>query len=292
MTFGGHLQLAARTDDRRSLRGHVGIVQAYLEQNVERGEHRLRFTEGAFFLATSRENVDALWENPYTITSSALNSWLGEEFRPIGIDAAYTFRRTWTAGATVYRGNDTFGALPAVRGWSLHDHWALLGEHLPVDEEYFTSVSAETDGNLGYAGRLRWNNDHALLQLTHIDNRSDALEYGHLFNWDTRFTLAAAEYTLDDWTFAAESGWGITDIIVDGVRYPTDIRASYLLVSRRFENFRATLRGDEYAGGPVEGHALTAAVLWSPRGRLRTGVEAVIAGDERRVLVDLRYSFH
>ena len=291
MLFGGHLQLAARTDDRGSKRGHAGIVQAYLEQNVVMGEHRLHFTEGAFFLATSRENVDALWENPYTITSSALNSWLGEELRPIGVDAAYTYRRAWTAGLTLFRGNDTFGALPAVRGWSLHDHWALLGEHLPVDDEYFTSVSAETDGRLGYAARGRWNNDHALVQLTHIDNRSDALEYGELFNWDTRFSIAAAEYNRNDWTIAAENGWGVTDIIVAGVRYSTDIRATYLLVSRRFESFRVSVRGDEYRGGPVEGHALTTAVLWSPRGRIRTGIEGTIAGDERRVLVDVRYSF-
>src|SRR5688572_28247184 len=105
--FGAHMHLLARNESDHSIRGRVGVVQAYLDQNFARGEHRLRLTEGAFFLPTSRENIDALWETPYTITSSALNSWIGEEFRPIGVDAAYTFRRQWTGAITLFTGNDT-----------------------------------------------------------------------------------------------------------------------------------------------------------------------------------------
>ena len=45
----------------------------------------------------SRENVDALWENAYAVSSSALNSWFGEELRPIGFDVSWV-----RAGATGY----------------------------------------------------------------------------------------------------------------------------------------------------------------------------------------------
>jgi len=110
--FDAHIHLLARTEDDDSKRGHAGIVEAFLQQKAD----RFRFKEGAFFLPTSRENVDALWATPYTITPSALNSWLGEELRPIGVDVAYTIRNSLTAGATIFRGNDTFGALPAARG--------------------------------------------------------------------------------------------------------------------------------------------------------------------------------
>ena len=289
--LGGHVHLIARSDEDGSRRGHVGIAEAYLEQNLHRGSSKLRIVEGAFFLPTSRENIDALWESPYTITPSALNSWLGEEFRPIGIDAAYTVRRAWTVGATVFRGNDTFGALPAARGWMMRDHWALLGEHLPVDGEYYTSVSAENDGRLGWAARARWNNDHASLQLTHIDNRADALEYGELFNWETPFDIVGADYTWNDWTVAAESGWGHTIIRFPPNAFTTNLVANYLLVSRRFSNGRVTVRGDAFQSGSNHTHAVTVAYFYSPRGKLRTGIELISVGGDRKVSLEVRYNF-
>ena len=295
LMLGGHVHLLARNDADGSRRGRVGIVEAWLDQNFVRGKNRVRLMEGAFFLPTSRENIDALWESPFTITSSALNSWFGEEFRPVGVDAAYTRRQVLggavTAGVTLFAGNDTFGALPVDRGWALTDRWTLLGEHLRVDDDYFTSISAETDHRLGWAARGRWNNDRATVQLTHIDNRSDALEHGELLNWATRFDVAGADLTLGDWTFAAESGWGVTSVIFDAISYPTDIRASYILVSRRFANARATLRAEAFQNGAEHDHAVTAAFFWSPRGKIRAGLEAIAAGSDRRIAAEVRYHF-
>ncbi|HYK03041.1 MAG TPA: hypothetical protein VE974_14870 [Thermoanaerobaculia bacterium] len=291
-TLGAHVHLLARNDEDGGRRGRAGIVEAYLQQAFERGEHRLRLLEGAFFLPGSRENVDALWESPYAITSSALNAWLGEELRPIGIDATYTLRRRWSAAVTLFRGNDTLGSTPADRGWKLHDRWTLLGEHVRVDDEYFTSVSAETDGRLGWAARGRWNNDRTVLQLTHIDNRADALEHGELLNWNTRFDIAAADFTSGDWTVAAEYGWGKTIVIHEGESFSNDLRAGYVLVSRRLGPGRASLRAEEfYTQSVQEGHAFTAAYLWTARPKLRAGAEIIATGEDLRAQLELRYSF-
>ncbi len=287
-TFGAHVHLLARDDDA-SRRGTFGIPEAYLELNLHPGRDRVRLRGGAFFLPTSRENVDALWESPYTITSSALNSWLGEELRPIGIDASW-FRREIFAGATVFRGSDTFGALPPARGWTLDDHWTLLGEWVPVDEDYFTSVSAETDDRLGWSARAGWNGPRLLVQLTHLDNRSDGLEYGELYNWGTRFDVIAAEYTVNDWTFAAESGWGPTFLIVDQ-RYTSELRASYLLVSRAWSRTRATVRVDSFEVDDADDRAITVAYLWTPVSRVRLGAEVSRSRDATRALVEMRYRF-
>ncbi|HEX6641340.1 MAG TPA: hypothetical protein VF215_09520, partial [Thermoanaerobaculia bacterium] len=90
----------------------------------------------------------------------------------------------------------------------------------------------------------------------------------------------------------AEYGWGITDIIVEGEgKFRSDISASYLLVSRRLANGRVSLRGDVYSVNDNDDYAITAAYFWSPRGRLRTGVEAIVAGEESRIAVELRYNF-
>lgn len=297
VALGGHLHLLARNESDGSRRGHVGVVEAFLEQNFRRGNDRIHLMEGAFFLPGSRENIDSLWESPYTITSSALNSWMGEEFRPIGMDASYTHRlhRSSIGGAvTLYRGNDTFGALPVDRGWALRDHWTLLGEHIPVNAAHtiFTSVSAETDGRIGWAARARWNTDRASLQFTRIDNRADALRYGELFNWATRFNIAAADYTWKGWTAIIEIGWGTTAIQPNSGRRSFPIRAGYVMVSRQIASWRASLRAEEYEERATDGQAVTAAVFWEPpRARLRTGIEAIATDVDKRLAVELRYRF-
>ena len=290
--FLGHLHLLARDDETGSRRGEAGIVEAYLQGNFPVRQDRLRITAGAFFLPTSRENVDALWETAYTVTPSALNSWWGEEFRPIGIDLAYTHRRSsLTAAVTVYRGNDTLGGLPVDRGWMIRDHWATLGEHLLVHEEEYTSVSAETDGRLGWSARARWDGEHALVQITHIDNRSDGQLYGDLLNWDTQFDLITAEYARGPWTVAAEAGWGPSAVNYPGGRFSADMDASYLLVSRSFGDWRGTLRHDWFGIEDNDGTAVTAAVLWSPVRSWRVAVEASRSEGDSRALLDFRYYF-
>jgi hypothetical protein len=296
VAFGAHVHLLARNASDGAERGRVGVVEAFLEQNQSAGNDRLHLMEGAFFLPTSRENIDSLWENPYTISSSALNSWLGEELRPLGVDLSWRHplqsSGALTLGATVFRGNDTFGALVIDRGWALRDDWAVLGEHIPVTSTAVTSVSAETDHRLGWSTRGKWSNDDGSLQFTHIDNRSEAERYDDLAGWATRFNIVGGNYTWHDWTAVAESGIGTTAIEGSRGRHSFDIRAGYLLLSRKISTFRASVRGDQFESGAKHGHALTAAVFWEPsRSRLRTGIEGITAHDAKRMELEFRYSF-
>ena len=50
---------------------------------------------------------------------------------------------------------------------------------------------------------------------------------------------------------------------------------------------RATIRGDKFN----HHHAVTFAYLFSPPGKLRTGVEVVKVENEKRVSLEMRYSF-
>jgi hypothetical protein len=288
-TFLAHVHLLARTDDGRSLRGHAGTPEAYLEAHLPVGRSRIKLRAGAFFLPTSRENVDALWENAYAVSSSALNSWFGEELRPIGLDVAW-LRGGANLGATVYRGNDTFGALPLDPGWSLHDRWILLGQKVTTGH-YYASVSAETDHRLGWSARAGWGGRQFSLLFTHIDNRSDGLRYGDIYNWKTRFEVAGFDYRRGDWTVAGETGWGPTFLFYPGGTVRADLRASYLLVSRSRGRGRATARLEEFTDGEHQRHALTVAAFWTPRPTLTVGIEFSAGAGQQRGLGDLRYRF-
>jgi len=285
-----HAHFLARTNHDDSERGHVGVPEAYFESNFFPGQSRVRLRAGAMFLPTSRENVDALWESPYTISSSALNTWLGEEFRPIGVDAT-VFHHGFMAGATAFRGNDTFGAIPVARGWALHNHWTLLGEWVPVGEDDYTSVSAENDGRTGWSARGGWSGERLSLQYTQIDNRSDGLPYGHLYNWGTKFDIASAEYTGSDWVLAGEYGWGPTFVIAGGNKYVTDIAAGYLLFSKSIPSGRLSIRVDSYKNQHGTDEGLTLAYLMAGSGSWRAGVEVVTTSDDTRVMLQLRRGF-
>jgi hypothetical protein len=285
-----HAHLLARTNHSDSERGHVGVPEAYFESNFFPGVSRVRLRGGAMFLPTSRENVDALWESPYTISSSALNTWLGEEFRPIGLDATL-FDRGFMVGATAFRGNDTFGALPVERGWTLHNHWTLLGEWIPVGGDDYTSVSAENDGRTGWSARGGWNGERVSVQFTHIDNRSDGLPYGQLYNWGTKFDIASFEYTGDDWVLAGEHGWGPTFLVVRDRTFVTDISATYLLASKLTPAGRVSLRVDSFENQNGSEEALTVAYLRDAFDSWRAAVEVVATDDDTRVMLQLRYGF-
>ncbi len=285
-----HVHLLARTDAGPSQDGHAGSPEAWLEASLAPGAEHLRLRAGAFFLPTSRENVDALWENPYAISSSALNTWFGEELRPIGLDLSWRHGGA-LAGATLFRGNDTFGALPVDRGWALHDRWTLLGQELSTGGDDYTSVSAENDGRLGWSARAGWNATGFSLLYTHVDNRSDGLPYGDLYNWTTRFDLVGFDASSGDWSLAGEAGWGPTSLVVRGRRFESDIWAGYLLVSRRLPFGRATARLDAFDDGRDQDQALTLALLWTGARHLGAALELTATGQSQRLRAQLRYGF-
>lgn len=287
--FGAHVHLLGRSDSGDSINGAIGVAEAFLEANLFSRAGRLRLRGGAMFLPTSFENVDALWENPFTISSSALNTWFGEEFRPIGIDATYS-KHGFMVGATLFRGNDTFGALPPARGWALSDRWTLLGQKVSVNARSVTSVSAETDRRLGWSARTGWTGQHLSAQYTYIDNRSDGQRYDDLSNWNTKFHIVGGGYSIGAWTIAAETGWGPTFLFVRGQPRVSDIRATYALVSHRFSHGRASFRADSYDDGDLRDEALTFTYIWMPTRKLRTAAEFVTTGSTNRAQIELRYS--
>jgi hypothetical protein len=321
-----HAHGVARRDQAGSHGKRAGLVEAYVSLHSEHFELRA----GQFFLGTSRENTDPLWTSPYTVNFSPLNSWIGEEFRPVGVDLAWRPNFYVTAGATAFRDNDTMGALLAWRGWSVGNRLTVYNEVLPLpplfslptdfdDQRHDGTVPFERDldGRTGVSARLRLQlPERAMMQLTRVDNRGDRDEYRGEYSWQTHFNIVGAQIGLTSpATFAAEYCWGATGMGVAPHFVQADFATWYLLTSYkigrdrysiRFDTFSTTDRDGVAEDNSEHGHSWVLAWMHDLRPGVRLGAEFLqVTGDRpaaqqsgfspntdgRTVTVELRYGF-
>ena len=137
--FGAYLHAVARAEPSRGGGEELGVVEAYLHGELDLGAtSALRLRLGHFLLPTSRENVEVAWSSPYTLSFSALNTWIGEEMRLSGLlsEVAWPLPRTAAdelrLGASIYGGNDASGTLLAWRGWGMGDRITAFREVVPL----------------------------------------------------------------------------------------------------------------------------------------------------------------
>ena len=311
--FAVHAQLLGRMEPSRESASHAGVVEAYVEASG--GGWQIR--AGQFFLPTSRENIAPLWTSPYTLSLSAFNSWIAQEFRPIGVDLQWKGEHLTLAG-TAFRGNDTSGTLLGWRGWTIGNRVSVLGETLPLpplppfpsQKNGTEAFGRDLDGRTGFAERIRWSvPSRALIQFAHSDNRGDRELYHGQYSWRTRFDVLSVEGGSADGTkFVAEFAKGDT-----GMGFPpaafvqADISSGYFLVSQKVGTARISGRYDVFSmidrdhsiGGNTTEHGRAWVLAWlidlSPH--VRAGAEfAQVTGhrnasfDGRSVIVELRYA--
>jgi len=253
------------------------------------------------------------WSTAYTITPSAINSWVGEEVKVIGAEATlYQTIGSQDLSATlgVFGFNDTSGTLLSFRGWALHDVKAtLFGQfQLPPLNAFMTGAQEpvtrsvlEIDDRPGFYGRIEWRPSASIvLNAFYYDNRGDpevftqSLQWG----WRTRFWNFGAVADLGPSTrFIAQGMTGTTlmgFIPANATRYWVDTRyrsAFALLthrigsaaISGRVELFDTTERGSRMtpAEENEDGWAATLAGRMPVMDKLTLFVEALHIESER-----------
>jgi hypothetical protein len=292
-----------------SSRGALGdLVEAFLQYQPELTPRTaLRFRAGLFFPPTSLENTDRLWQSPYTITLSALNTWIGEELRLTGLDTQVERKiggedRLDLAGA-VFGVNDPAGTLLAWRGWAFGDRLTTLGETLPLppltsfapggafaDQRSDGTVPIdELDGRVGWQARARWTRPGVVLvQGAYTDNGGDRGIYRGQYSWHTHFAQAGLELHLaKSLTVVAEGAQGDTGMGPDvpgGAHVDVRFRVGYALASWARKGLRLSFRVDGFRNQDEDGTAepddergwsMTAAGFWQPRSFVRLGLEYV-----------------
>ena len=126
-----HVDASTWDDDDKN---PIDLTEAYLEYRpYPRAGWRPRLRLGAFYPPMSLENRARGWETPYTISPSAISSWVGEELRTIGLEGQFDWLGTRQGHAfdlqltgAVFGWNDPAGTMLARHGFALHDRQTTL----------------------------------------------------------------------------------------------------------------------------------------------------------------------
>jgi hypothetical protein len=291
----------------------AGLTEAFLQFRPEiAARAALRLRAGLFFPPTSLENVDPLWQSPYTVTLSALNAWIGEELRFAGADAAVVLRgdrHRLEVGGAAFGAADASGALLAWRGFAFGDRLSTVGETLPLpplvtlgpggafadQRDDGTRPLDELDGRVGWHARARFARESAFrLQAAYTDNRGDRALHRGQYAWRTRLAQAGLEAHLGASVLlvaeAAAGDTGMGPAVVDGPQVDLRFRVGYVLASWRVGRVRVSGRVDAWDGADRDGTAepngergwsATAAVFYQPARVLRLGAELVAVRADR-----------
>ncbi len=236
---------------------------------------------GAFYPPLSLENGELGWHSPFTYSYSAINTWLGEEIRPIGAEWSLR-RRLGFAGsphelrafASAFYGNDPAGTLLFWRGWSLHDRQTRLNDRLPMPPRPIWNASGaivgyseqsvepfeEIDHEPGAYAGVEWRYAKRVrVQVAHYDNRADPSAFSDgQWAWGTEFyhlglqaSLPAQLGLVAQW-MQGETYW-ITGARPNGTLSPSSelvedvFRSRFLMLTRRVgAAHRLSLRYDTF----------------------------------------------
>ncbi len=244
----------------------LDVSEAFLEWRPwPRNSWRWRIRAGAFYPPVSLENRAHGWNSEYSLSSSAINTWLGEEIRTIGAEANATWMGARLGHAVdvsliggVYGWNDPAGVLIFQRGWALHDRQTALFGGLPSlfptgTSRHQLELFHEIDDRPGYyAGAQMVHPGRGLtLRALHYDNRGDpGISNGYEYAWRTRFDGVGLQLDLPaDWTIIGQWMTGDTSVgpSADGRGLLiADFDAYFGLLSRRIGKHRLTLRYDDF----------------------------------------------
>ncbi|HEX5786618.1 MAG TPA: hypothetical protein VFY03_00450 [Woeseiaceae bacterium] len=289
-----HVAAEAYDDD---IGDALDFTQAYLEwRPLNLSPTRYRLRAGAFYPRLSLENRGPAWTSPYTLSSSAINTWIGEEIRVFGAELLVSRRPAELGGAhsfsvfgSAFRHNDPAGGLIAWKGWSVHDRQTRIDDVLPLpplpqiqpdgwfwrQDPVFIPFQ-ENDGDAGWYAGAEWQyRERLLLRGLRYDNRADPTDvHNGQYAWYTEFDALGLQAGLPgDVGLVAQwlAGETVMGPVIDGAHVVDNAFSSWFVLltkavgqqrfSARYERFDVTEDDDVYLDENAEdGRALT--VTW------------------------------
>jgi hypothetical protein len=297
--------------------GVVDALETYLRYD-DAGANDLSWSvkAGAFFPTISLENDDIGWASPYTLTPSAINSWIGDELRTIGSEGTLRWKNdlgTLSLIGAVLCCNDEAGTLMADHGWTMEDRPTGLFERvrLPAQTQklFFQPQYARTgefdelDGSPGwYAGATWQMPDIGKISVIRYDNQGDPYAKSlRDTGWDTRFWSVAARTNVGPLVLIAQGMRGQTIVAGPGFVAHTKFQSAFALASYDMGDWRFSVREDLFAtrrAGAIsniwseDGDATTGAISWTGQDGLRITAELIRMSSRRGEYVPAGLGLH
>ncbi|MFD2164681.1 hypothetical protein ACFSJY_00250 [Thalassotalea euphylliae] len=211
----------------------IGFTEAYFSYKGLPSEQgwRLKSKLGVFYPQVSIENVATAWSTPYTLTSSSINNWIGEELRNTGVllsvEKLGKFSQSdhsWSIDVSAFQNNDPAGAMLAWHGWTIGSRQTLLHEKLKV--QYFPARRGELAVQAAESDPFRELDDRWGIHLSgtykfkqnlrisagYYDNHAqEGIVKRGQYTWTTEFTHLALKYKFaKQWELMAQHMAGST----------------------------------------------------------------------------------
>jgi len=304
-------------DDQRS---PLDLLEAYVRYRpVSTTAWRWSVKAGAFFPPISLENNEVGWTSRWTLTPSAINTWVGEELRTLGVEAKLELRgtdHTFETNIAVFGWNDPAGILLDLRGWALHDRPTGLFDDVRLPDvlggmygnppaPLFTPMFHEIDDRAGYYARLAWRQDGVgRIEVLRYDNRANPAARDGQVAWRTAFWSAGASAELDAVELLLQGIVGETEVAPTAAfNRVVEFWSAYLLAGWTNDDWRLAARAElfgtdatrnVYATNAHEnlpdfggyGHAFTLSAAWLPADWVRLSGEILYIDSHRPLRLD------
>ncbi|MGE0821705.1 MAG: hypothetical protein AB7G75_02380 [Candidatus Binatia bacterium] len=234
------------------------LIEAVLRKEWGAWERGWGLQAGVMALPFSLEHTGPAWTPQYTLTPSALNTWLWEEGRLIGLEGEWWrvthagLRLGMLAGAGF--GPDQMARLLAPRGWVMSDYLTGINSDLPLahpGRADNVSVFDERDHRPALYTRLSVSDtrNRGELSFAYFDNLGDQDTLGV---WKTRFgTLGALFRPLANVDLLAQYMGGTARS--RAANCDVLLQAFYVLFSVHHRGHRFSVRYDDFRIDDLDG---------------------------------------
>ncbi|CAM3995793.1 MULTISPECIES: hypothetical protein [Pseudoalteromonas] len=248
----------------------LGFSQAYFQyQPLTSSKYKWHVRAGGFYPLLSLENPDMGWISPYNYTNSAINSWIGEEVRTVGVEAtikrpgrSFNSKHSFAFVGATFKGNDPAGTLLAWRGFAMHDRQTTFNEAVAFAPVASLNTSQlqhqanqvlpfeEVDGRFGYYGGIHWDYlKKSQFRFYYYDNNGDpaALNYSTgQYAWDTRFSSVAWLYKFTAQTRLIVQAMSGNTAMGESRGVDNDFYSHFILLSHKKAAHRLSIRYDYF----------------------------------------------
>ena len=313
--FTDSLTASVSTAWQRDQEHAVDLLEAFVSYlPAQKGKVGFGVRAGLMWPEISLEHTTGgAWSTVNTLTPSAINAWVGEEVKVVGVEGtvrASLGQHDFALTGAAFGFDDTAGTLLSFRGWALHDEKATAFGHIPLPppnqfigevQQDKTRSLIEIDKRVGFYGRLEWRPPLPLgAALFYYDNRGDpqAFEETGQWGWRTRFWNLGVNADLGPNTRLLAQGMTGSTIMgfkIAGRRWVhTEFRSAFVSLTQtltdkaaltgRIESFRTHETGSEMSPDESEhGWSTTVALRYNIRDNLTGFAEALNVRSRRGV---------